>query len=390
MKIAILNMFFTTPKGMGSTRVYDISKSLVNQGHEVHVVTAKYYKSDIKSNKFLDFFEIDGIKIHFINVENNNKHNLLRRSINFLLFTILAHFKILSINANKFIFSSGPITIFINAFFYSLINPKNTILEVRDLWPEGIEELRVIKSKIIINFLKYFVKIVYNRSNQIIVLSEGMKSYLIDFYKIPTSKIIVATNFADFNFIDANIDNEINITITDKYFLYYGNMGKVNNVLEIAKLFKSFSLKNQPHCLFLGDGQLAQEIKELAENFSNIHFYKSVNKKELIPIISKSTACFVPLQKGLIMSTSSPNKLFESIGCGCLVLHNTDGWIKKFVQDNKFGYYFDLNNRSETIKLILDLNLKAKNGPDPEIKKRAKSLISKDIICRKINNLVLN
>jgi glycosyltransferase involved in cell wall biosynthesis len=390
MKIAILNMFFTTPKGKWSTRVYDISRYLVNQGHEVHVITAKYYKSDLKSNKFLDFFEIDGIKIHLINIENNNKHNLLKRSLNFLLFTLFAHFKILSINANKFIFSSGPITVFINAFFYSLIHPKKTILEIRDLWPEGIEELRVIKSKIIIKFLKYFVKTVYNKSNKIVVLSEGMKSYLIDFYKIPASKITVATNFADFNFIDANIENEINIRIPDKYFLYYGNIGNVNNILEISKLFKSFSLKEEPHCLFIGDGQLAEQVKELSENYSNIHFHQSINKNELIPIISKSIACFVPLQEGLIMDTSSPNKLFESIGCGSLVLHNTNGWIKSFVNDNKFGYYFDLNNQAEIIKLILDLNLIPENDIGLEIKKRAKLLISKDVICEKIKNFILN
>ena len=131
-------------------------------------------------------------------------------------------------------------------------------------------------------------------------------------------------------------------------------------------------------------------MKELSKNYSNIHFHKSISKKDLIPIISKSIACFVPLKKGLIMGTSSPNKLFESIGCGSLVLHNTNGWIKNFVQDNKFGHYFDLNNQTETNKLILDLALISGNDIGPLIKERAKLLISKDVICEKINNFILN
>ena len=388
MKIAILNMFFSSPQGKWSTRVYDISKYLVDKGHDVNIITAKFYKSDLKSNKFIDVINIDGINVHLINIENNNKQNLIKRIINFLCFSLIAQFKVFSISADKFIFSSGPITVFLNAFIYSLIFPKKTYLEVRDLWPEGIEELEIIKSKTIISILKRFVKLVYRRSQEIIVLSKGMKDYIIENYSISQSNITVATNFADFEFIEKNLLKSTKLEIPNKYFLYYGNLGYVNDVINIAKLFKNYDKENDPHILFLGDGQLKDELYELSNKFHNIHFFESIEKSDLIPIISNSIACFVPLQKGLIMGTSSPNKLFESLGCGAIVLHNTDGWIKEMVELNNFGFYFDLSDKLSLNKLITDLNSKKIKYDKKMIKAKSKLLFSKDVICEIIYNTI--
>ena len=79
MKIVYTYMYFNTPKGNWSTRVYDFTKEWIKKGNEVHVITAKYYKSDLNSDKFYKKFLIDDIVVHFINVEINNKHNFLKR-----------------------------------------------------------------------------------------------------------------------------------------------------------------------------------------------------------------------------------------------------------------------------------------------------------------------
>ena len=159
MKILLTNLYFSTPNGKWSTRAYDISKIWVSKGHDVHVVTAKYYKSDLYSDKFYSIKDVDGIKVHLINILVSNKQSILKRIYTFILFSIVALIIQFKIKADKAIFSSGPISILFNALVFSLFFPKKTYLEIRDLWPEGIEELGLLKNKLVLKLLKLFVSI---------------------------------------------------------------------------------------------------------------------------------------------------------------------------------------------------------------------------------------
>ena len=365
MKILFTNIYFTTPKGKWSTRVYDISKIWINKGHEVHVITARYYKSDLSSDRFYSLRKIDGINVHLINILISNKQNLLKRIWTFILFSIVSLFLQFKIKADKAIFSSGPISILFNAFIFSIFYPKKTFLEIRDLWPEGIEELGILKNKLILKFLKNFVKLSYNRTNGIVVLSSGMKEYITEFYKINHKKIIVATNFADFSLIEKTINKPIKLTLPEKYFLYYGNLGTVNSVIDLCRLFENIDLKNEPHLVLIGDGQLKESVLKKSSKNSNIHFFDSIKKEDLSAIIKNSEGCFVPLQPGKIMGTSSPNRYFETLGCGTFIIHNTEGWIKKVVRDNNLGEYFDLKKE----KLCVSTLKSFKNKTDDDKKK---------------------
>ena len=388
MKILFTNIYFTTPKGKWSTRVYDISKTWVDKGHEVHVITARYYKSDISSDKFYSLTEIDGINIHLINILISNKQSLLKRIWTFILFSIVALFLQFKIKADRAIFSSGPISVLFNAFVFSIFYPKKTFLEIRDLWPEGIEELGILKNKLILKSLKIFVRLSYNRSNGIVVLSPGMKEYIVSFYKINSKKIIVATNFADFSLIEKTINNPITLPLPRKYFLYYGNLGTVNSVIDLCSIFENIDLKNEPHLVLIGDGQLKELVLEKSLKNSNIHFFDSIQKEDLTPIIKNSVGCFVPLQPGKIMGTSSPNKYFETLGCGTFIIHNTEGWIKKVVHKNNLGEYFDLKNKKLCISTLKSFNKKTEKDKK-KIYSFAKKNYNKITISEEILNFIL-
>lgn len=63
MKITYLYQYFGTPKGSWSTRVYELTKRWVQEGHEVTVITAPYEKSDTRANGFVSEQWVDGIRI---------------------------------------------------------------------------------------------------------------------------------------------------------------------------------------------------------------------------------------------------------------------------------------------------------------------------------------
>lgn len=361
MKIVYTNMYFCTHNGNWSTRCYDFSKQWAEDENEVHVITARYYKSDLfqKSKGLYTYEIIDGIHVHIVNVEINNKHKYIKRIINFLIFNLISFFLQIRINGQKYIFSSGPITILFNSLFFMLY--KKCFLEIRDLMPEGVEELGIVKSKKILLILKLFVKINYKFCSGIIVLSEGMKKYLISNYKVPSDKIITVTNSGNFELIKKCENKSIDIFLPENFFLYYGNLGAVNCTKKLVDLFihlEKKMLHKSPNIVFIGDGQFYDYLSDISKNHKNIYVYKSLPKNKIIPIISRATACFVPLKPGPIINTSSPNKFFESLACNVPVIQSTTGWLKNIIEKNNLGYFFEFgaNDKTQDLLISIDLN----------------------------------
>ena len=51
-----------------------------------------------------------------------------------------------------------------------------------------------------------------------------------------------------------------------------------------------------------------------------------------------SHVSFVVFKNYNILSTSSPNKYFDSLTFGVPVIQNTDGWMKSDIENYNFGY----------------------------------------------------
>lgn len=340
-------MYFSTHQGKWSTRVYDQCLEWVRNGCEVHVITAKYYKSDLINYKAGSYF-IDGINLYIIDVEINNKHSLIRRILSFLKFSMSAILIDYKIGSAKRIYSSGPISILFQALIIKLILRKEINLEIRDLWPEGVEELGIIKNKILLNFLKSFVRKVYLNSNAIFVLSSGMKTYLSKNYNISENIIHVTPNFISKESGSASH----NLDLPDKMLLYFGNFGEVNRLYDLVELFFRNYKNFDANLVLIGDGQLFNKLNEFAEKCDRIFIYPPISKDCMPIIIKQALASFVPLQEGEILDTSSPNKFFESIGQGTPVIQSTKGWIKKIVEENELGFTFDFNDDKSFVQVI--------------------------------------
>ena len=76
MTILYLYQYFGTPKGGWSTRVYEMTRRWVEEGHKVIVVTTLYDKSDLKARGFISKQVVDGIEVFVLNLELSNKHSL--------------------------------------------------------------------------------------------------------------------------------------------------------------------------------------------------------------------------------------------------------------------------------------------------------------------------
>jgi glycosyltransferase involved in cell wall biosynthesis len=344
LKIFYFYQYFSTSQGSWGTRVHEFTQEWVKNDSkvEVTVITSLYYKSDLKSSKFRDSQQFDGVNVEVLGIKVNNKDGFGKRLFSFIAYALFSSVYALFGKYDMAIASSGPITVGLPGLIAKWVRRKKLVFEVRDLWPKGAIELGIIQNPFLIQLAYRFEKFCYRSADLIVTLSPGMKDEVLG--KLPQKKVISITNSANIELFSNLVEVDLSKygLETKKYALYAGNIGKVNNVewmLEAAKLLTE--AKSVIKIVFIGDGQLKSyvERRKESESFDNLVFLPLMPKTELVAFIQNAMVSLVPLANTPVLATSSPNKLFESLAAGVPVVITTQGWMREFVEAESVGLY---------------------------------------------------
>ncbi len=125
---------------------------------------------------------------------------------------------------------------------------------------------------------------------------------------------------------------------------YFGTIGMANH-LEYLLAVANESLKAKLPVLFfiIGSGGQLDRIKYLVKHFSltNVLFLPFQNKYNLKRVLNVTDAAYVSFARKPILETNSPNKFFDALAAGKLIITNTKGWVKDIVENDSCGFYYD-------------------------------------------------
>lgn len=355
LKITYLYQYFGTPAGSWSTRVYEFTRRWVELGHEVTVITCPYDKSDIKSDGFVSYQNIEGVKIIVINSGDSNKFSFLKRAIRAVNFSIVSTYYTLIIKSDIVIASSGPITIGIPALISKLLKRTKFIFEVRDLWPLGAIEMGILRNKVLIKFSLWFEKIIYKYSDGIVACSSGMKKHILQFDEAKRIEVIpnIAVMNNELEHIKYNWPNWYKAEL--KILIYAGSIGKMDDVELLIDSFCSYEFSKEIKLVLIGDGVERQilEKKVIDYRLQDQVIFLGLQPKEIVHEWYKiAYISFVLFKPFKVLSTSSPNKLFDTLLFGVPFIHNTGGWILDLTEENKVGVALSANSPNAMIKAI--------------------------------------
>ena len=384
MKIFYFYQYFSTSQGSWGTRVHEFTREWVknNVNVEVTVITSLYYKSDLKSSKFRESQQFDGVNVEVLGIKVNNKDGFGKRLFSFIAYSLFSSVYALFGKYDVAIASSGPITVGLPGLIAKWVRRKKLVFEVRDLWPQGAIELGIIKNSLLIKMAYRFEKFCYRSADLIVTLSPGMKDEVLG--KLPQKKVISITNAANIELFSTLVEVDLSKyeLQPQKYALYAGNIGKVNNVewmLEAAKLLTE--ARSDIKVVFIGDGQLKTylEGRKESENIDNLVFLPLMPKTELVGFIQNAMVSLVPLANTPVLATSSPNKLFESLAAGIPVIITTEGWMKELVEVEKLGYYVN-PEESKSLKGLLNRLERPNESEKERIKNFARDKFDKTVL----------
>ncbi len=351
MKIIYLHQYFKTPEEGGPIRSYYLAKGLANHGLEVEMITA--HNKPLKVIK-----EVEGIRVHYLPVHYDNSLGFKQRVISFLKFMYLAVDEAAAIRGGDLCYAtSTPLTIGLAAI---KIKEKFSIpyyFEVRDLWPEAPIQMGAIRNPWMLRYTRDLEQRIYDQAEKIIALSPGIHENIVK--KASGKQVALIPNMSDVNFFEPQKKHPYfeDVFRTKNKFVvsYFGAIGKANHLEYLLDIARASLEKQLPvKFLVVGDGAEKNRLEKLGHDrkLSNVDFLPFMNKNELRELLNVTDAAYISFANKPILETNSPNKFFDALASGKLVVTNTKGWIRELAEVNQCGFYTDPETPSDFAEKI--------------------------------------
>ncbi len=343
MKILLLHQYFKTPREGGGIRSYHIAKAMVSAGHHVTIITS----SNEKARSVL----IEGIEVVYLRVPYRNHFSFLKRLWAFWAFYRKALSKSQSYSEVDLVYAiSTPLSVGWLGKKVSRRRKARFFFEVGDLWPEVPIQMGIIKNSVLKKWLYHIEQQVYRSADLVVALSSGMVDYI---QKNGARKVVVVPNMADVSFF-SDMKERTGTSCAFKVG-YFGTIGLANHLqylLDIAELSQEEGLDLA--YIIVGDGAQKQAIrKEVAlrklENTTLLPWQDMEGVKRLM---EQCDAVYISFQNVPILHSGSPNKLFDGLAAGKIIVSNLGGWSKAVIEDNEAGICYDPTHPREFITKI--------------------------------------
>jgi len=350
MHVLYIHQHFSTPKGCGGTRSYEMAKALIAAGHTVTMVCGANQLSntgiDTEYVKGIRRGEFEGIQIVEVCVPYSNYDGFFARSLKFFKFALKTVSVVAHAPCDLVYATSTPLTVAIPALFAKWFKKKKMIFEVRDLWPELPKAMGVVKNPILLWLLDKLETLAYRNADHCVGLSPGMCEGINK--KLPEDRqAMLIPNGCDIDFFQSGKKDRALLErygIADEDFVVvfsgaHGMANGLNAVLEAAKVVMD-SGNASIKFLFIGDGKLKPDLQKQAKalQLSNCIFVDPIPKEQLKNILRTVDAGLMVLKNiSAFYYGTSPNKFFDYLSCGLPILTNYPGWVADLVAKHHCG-----------------------------------------------------
>lgn len=251
----------------------------------------------------------------------DDKSNLLRRALGFVLFSVTSVIAGLrAAPGDKFdavLAMSPPLTLGLAAKCVAIVRRAPLIFNVQDVFPDAAIETGAITNRAVIGVARLLEKMTYWAARAITVLSDDLRDNVEA--KLPSrlrDRVSVIPNFVD----------TVRISPTDRMTPYRSELGIGEQlvVMYAGNVGYSQSLdlmvaaaKARPDWTFVinGQGSARKSLQDLASGLSNVIFGDFQPADRLSEVLATGDIHVVPLRRGL-GRVSVPSKVYSILAAG--------------------------------------------------------------------------
>jgi len=348
VKVLILHQFYNTPQTGGSLRSYYLAKALAEKGIKPIVITTHNQSRQVVVQE-------EGIEVHYLPVTYSNKFNFVKRIYSFISFVVgIVNYAGKFKDADVCYAISTPLTTGVAALWIKLRYKIPFYFEVGDLWPEAPIQLGVIKNPLLKLLLYRLEKLIYQQASSIVALSLPIKEAIQR--KAPSKTVHVIPNMADTEFFQPEPKQrelEEKFNVVNKFVVsYIGTLGFANGLDALIDYARACAKAELPvQFIMCGEGAEKERLQRTAENLhiKNISFVPFQNRQGVKEVMNVTDAMLVCFRNAPVLETGSPNKFFDGLAAGKLMIVNFKGWIKEEVEQVDCGFYIRVHHPEDMV-----------------------------------------
>lgn len=341
MRILVISHAAGTPQIGPNMRTFYLARKLVAAGYKVNIVGSgvfhKYRSSPLPNIGEDAEKVVDGINYRWLATRPYEKRGvpqvLNQLSFAYKLWSIRK--KLVQLNPSFVIMSSPPPLGIYAASYIAHKSGAKLIFEIRDLWPEIIEELGGFgPNHPYIKMVKHSVKFAYKRAKGIVSVKPGDLSFIENKYKSKAHLEYIPNGFDHTGVLDKPYEHPI---LKEKGFkLVY--TGALSNYYAIGSLLGAAKFLKTTHSnlivLIAGDGEDREQYEAYKNEhkLDNVYFLGFLPKENMLSLIRQCDAAFLGLKDTKANQLGiSTNKLYEYMYAKSPVIasYNTDHDIVK-------------------------------------------------------------
>jgi len=393
MKIWLVKLGEPLPgEGVRTRRMTVLATTLVEAGHEVVWWTSdwnhqKKCKRDVKAIQR----EADklGFRVEFIHAPPYGSNLSPRRLIHHAVFSGKLVRRLSSESGRPaLLWVCFPVTsVAMKISRWAKSEQVKLVFDVRDVVPDVFVGAAPKGARPLIRFLTRPVSraigSAFSRADGIVAVSAGYLAWAEQLTRasgpVPKLREVIALGYqapADPpSWTDDNSSINVDAASTDNLIriVFAGTLGRSYDLLTIIKTAER-CLSTLPTVRFViaGGGSGEPLVREAAERLTNLDYLGWLDASELHQLLSSSHAGLMAYREGA--SQGLPNKIYEYMANGLVILNSLPGEAREFVDKHKIG----INYTAESSRSLLDAirNIVANKEATLEMARNAATLFS--------------
>ncbi|MEX2181720.1 MAG: glycosyltransferase family 4 protein [Gemmatimonadaceae bacterium] len=355
MHIAIFVQDFAPETGAGPARITELAAEWIRLGHEVSVVTAfpnrrlpgqrdgtipPPYKGRLLMRE-----EWNGIKVYRSWLFTSPKRGFVRTMVNNLTFaaTSLVHALASLPRPDVLVASGPPYFAQFSGALVGLIKNVPLVLEIRDLWPDYVAEMGVIRQKPLLDLMFATERWLLRRARSVTVVTDSFKHRIVQ-KGVAADAIDVVPNGVDTSRYYPSDErlalHELSLAPGTPLVGYLGTFGAgqgLNAVIEAARVLRARGVR--AHFALVGDGpdRAALEADLAARPVEGVTLHSPIPRDATRALYNSCDVVLVPHASLPVLGDTVPSKIFEVMACSRPLVAALRGEGARIVERSKGG-----------------------------------------------------
>lgn len=368
LHLLFLSHYFPPEGNAPASRVFEMCKRWVQDGHHVTVITcAPNAPSGMLypgyRNRLWQREDIEGIHVLRVWTFLAANRGKRRRGLNFASFLLSGGLAALFAARPDLLIATSPQFLCgVAGMIVSRVRKLPFILEIRDIWPESITAVGAVRGSLLIRVLERLEQWMYRAANHIVTVGDGYRAQL-RLRGVPDEKMSVITNGVDrevFGETKPDLEFRRSHGLEGKFVCgYVGTVGLacgLHVAIDAAKILRQMG-RDDIRIAIVGDGAVREELEEAARKagLTNIVITGRVDKARVPGVLATLDACLVHLKRQPLFETVLPSKMFEAAGMGKPIILGVKGSAAEFLREANAGIAIEPENAEHLVQAILRL-----------------------------------